>query len=114
MLIIRSLACSTSKPASASRLTARSTACGSDWKLPTVLASATTPGVNIETPTDCGEAIPKMRSGKSEALVLRSGFFLDAAVLRLRLGLGFSAMLPPQAAARRPASHAPMRPAFWE
>ena len=55
-----------------------------------------------------------MRSGKSEALVLRSGFLLDAAVLRLRLGLGFSAMLPPQAAARRPASHAPMRPAFWE
>src|SRR6188508_1379868 len=91
MLIIISFACRTSKPASASRCTARSTLAGSETKLPTVLASGSTPGVNSEAPVDCGEAIAKIRSGKSDALVLRSGFFA-AAVLRLRLLAGFSAI----------------------
>src|SRR5688500_11977921 len=91
MLIIISLACRTSKPASASRCTARSTWPGSETKLPTVLASGSAPGVNSDTPSDCGDAIPKIRSGKSAALVLRSGCFA-ALVLRLRLLLGFSAI----------------------
>ncbi len=83
-LIISDVAWSTSKPASASRLTARSTMSASEKKLATVSASALTPGSNIDTsPSDCGEASAKIRSGNPPA--------------RLRLDLlGFSdAMIAP-------------------
>src|SRR5215212_11948841 len=104
MLIISSLASRTSKPASCRRLTARITSSGSERKFPTVSASASASGSNIEMPpTERGDASAKIRFGKparsfggsfgaglvarlrrADELVDR---FLELALLRLR-GVG--------------------------
>ena len=89
MLISSGVAWRTSKPASESRLTARLTRSDSETKLPTVVASASAPGSNIETPpTERGDASAKIRSGNP---VLRSRADFRV-VVRERLGFGFSAM----------------------
>ena len=89
MLMRSELAWRTSKPASASRFTARSTSPASDAKLPTVVLSASTPASNIETPpSDRGLALAKIRSGKS---LLRRG---AAVVVADFLGADFFAVTP--------------------
>src|SRR5829696_5302846 len=94
MLIISDVAWRTSKPASASRSTARATTSSADAKAATVPASATTPGSNSERPpAERGEASAKMRSGNAggrrRALVRFSAMrsFLRG-VVRRRLSRG--------------------------